>query len=112
MKLEEFEKAVKAVIEQHDGIDKLNEGDSIPEEIRKELNLPEDMKGFEIDYNQIRITDAQRYKKIRRKWSGQDVLEHSLTNAASKWSANFLNKVRVWPKAGPGYVKKARCLLK
>ena len=70
LKLEEFEKAVKAVIDEHDGIDKLNEGDAIPEEIRKELNLPKDMKGFEIDYNQIRITDAQRYKKIKRKWSG------------------------------------------
>ena len=70
------------------------------------------MKGFEIDYNQVRITDAQRSKKNRRKWSGQDVLEHSLSNDSSEWITNFLNKVRVFPKASAGYIKKARCLLK
>ena len=58
------------------------------------------------------MTDASRFKKIKRKWSGQDVLEHSLTNATSEWITKFLNKVRVWPKAGAGYMKKARCLLK
>lgn len=51
LKLEEFEKAIKTVIEDTGGLEKLNEGNSIPEEIRKELNLPKDMKGFEIDYN-------------------------------------------------------------
>ena len=51
LKLEEFEKAIKTVIEDSGGLEKLNEGNSIPEEIRKELNLPKDMKGFEIDYN-------------------------------------------------------------
>ena len=48
MKLEEFEQAVKAVMNDDDdgGLERLNEGNSIPDEIRKELNLPKDMKGF------------------------------------------------------------------
>ena len=70
MKLDEFEKAVKAVIQDHHTLNKRNESNAIPEEIRQELNLPKDMKGFEIDFNQVRITDASKFKKIKRKWSG------------------------------------------
>ena len=29
--------------------------DSIPDEVRKELGLPQDMMGFEIDFNEVRI---------------------------------------------------------
>ena len=35
-----------------------------------------------------------------------------MTNDASVWVTQFLNKVRVFPKAGAGLLKKARCLLK
>ena len=111
MKLEEFEQAVHAVIAQGTGIDKLNEGDSIPLEIRKEFNLPKDMKGFEIDFTEVRMKDASLKKNLFT-WSGQDILENSLTNENSMWITKFLNAVRVWPKAGMGLLKKARCLLK
>ena len=55
LKLHEFEKAVKAVIDDNGMSDKRNRGDAIPDEIRQELNLPKDMKGFEIDYNQVEV---------------------------------------------------------
>ena len=111
MKLEEFEKAVEAVLASTAGIDILNEGDSIPPEVRNEFNLPKDMKGFEIDFNEIRMKDAALKKNIFT-WFGQDILEYSLTNDHSKVVISRLNSVRVWPKAGMGYLKKARCLLK
>ena len=111
MKLEEFEKAVEAVMSQTAGIDILNEGDSIPPEVRSEFNLPKDMKGFEIDFNEVRLKDAS-LKKTVLTWSGQDILENSLTNDHSKLVVSHLSSVRVWPKFGMGYLKKARCLLK
>ena len=35
-------------------LDKKLKGDCIPDEVRKELELPQDMKGFEIDFNVVR----------------------------------------------------------
>ena len=58
------------------------------------------------------MRDATSDKKKLITWSGQDVLENSLTNESSKWVTAFISGVRVWPKAGMGYLKKARCLLK
>ena len=69
------------------------------------------MKGFEIDFMEVRLKDAA-LKKSRFTWSGQDVLSETLTNGASVWVTSFLSKVRVWPKAGAGMLKKARCTLK
>lgn len=59
LKLEEFELAIEAVRNTQDAdlqgsLDKKLKGDCIPDEVRKELELPQDMKGFEIDFNVVR----------------------------------------------------------
>ena len=114
MKLEQFEEAIQIVKSGvTDKIDKKNDKlDSIPDEIRKEFNLPPDMKGYEIDFNEIRMKDSS-LKRNRFIWSGQDVLEYSLEDKAMSTSViKYLNQVRVWPKMTFGFIKKARCLLK
>ena len=112
MKLEQFEEAIQiaktGVIEHGPRIKKL---DAIPDELRKELNLPKDMKGFEIDFNEVRMKDSS-LKRRKFIWSGQDVLEYSLNKDMSKQVITHLNKMRIWPKFTFGYIKKIRCLLK
>lgn len=110
LKLEEFELAIAAVAKSANtqtSLEKKLKGDCIPDEVRKELELPQDMKGFEIDFNVVRTNDAT-FATNNFTWSGQDVLEDSLTNGASGWVTHFLSKVRVWPKGGAGVLKKAR----
>ena len=36
---------------------KLN-GDIIPDDLKKELNLPQDMSQYEIDFTEVRVSDA------------------------------------------------------
>ena len=70
MRLEEFEEAIQ--IAATGGLEygkKKNNKDPIPDEIRKELNLPKDMKGFEIDFNEVRIKDSN-LKRRKFIWSG------------------------------------------
>lgn len=52
--------------------------DEIPKHVREELDLPKTIGKNEINYTEVRIKDCN----IKRKtpvWSGQDVLEDSLT---------------------------------
>ena len=69
------------------------------------------MKGFEVDFNAVRLSDSS-LKRRRFIWSGQDVLEFSLNKEMSGSVVVFLNKMRIWPKYSFGLLKKARCLLK
>ena len=58
LKLEQFEDAFALVMEGQTGridIEANKKKDSIPDEVRKELGLPQDMMGFEIDFNEVRI---------------------------------------------------------
>ena len=78
--LDQFEKQLNEIMkqtEQGSSVDDLLGKDNIPPEIREEFNLPEDMKGQEIDYSEIRIRDVQIAIKYPT-WSGQDVLSTSL----------------------------------
>ena len=112
MQLDHFEEAINIVKEGNVTLPKNKKQlDSIPDELRKELNLPKDMKGFEIDFNEVRLMDSS-LKRRKFIWSGQDVLEHSLNKEMSGNVIKYINKVRVWPKFSFGFVKKARCLLK
>ena len=43
--------------------------DHIPPEIKAELNLPENMKQYEVDYNEVRLRDATMAIKTPT-WSG------------------------------------------
>lgn len=69
------------------------------------------MMGFEIDFNEVRIQDSFTKRRLFI-WSGQCVLQDTLDQDMSAHVVSYLNKTRIWPKFGFGYVKKARCLLK
>ena len=76
LKLEQFEDAFALVMEGQTGridIEANKKKDSIPDEVRKELGLPQDMMGFEIDFNEVRIQDSFA-KRRHFIWSGQCVL--------------------------------------
>jgi hypothetical protein len=47
--------------------------DEIPEDLRKELNIPENLGVMEINNKQVRKYDASKKRKTPT-WSGQDVL--------------------------------------
>ena len=111
MELEQFEEAVAIVANQAGAEDKNKKLDSIPDDIRKELNLPSDMMGFEIDFEEVRLMDAS-LKRKKFYWSGQDVLDESINKAMSTQVIKKFNALRVWPKFTEGLIKKARCLLK
>jgi hypothetical protein len=47
--------------------------DEIPIQLRQEFHLPRKMDYFEVNFHEIRRSDAS-YKRNRPLWSGQDVL--------------------------------------
>lgn len=118
-RLKEFEEAALNILvtNQASGINTeklgiLNKGNEINKELKEEFNLPDDMESNTINYTEVRKRDCS----VKRKtpiWSGQDVLEINLNPSQSNWIANeSLNKVRVWPKGGFRYLKRARWVLK
>jgi len=86
-------------------------GDHIPKAVRDELDIPDDLEGNELDFDEVRRKDAN-LKRRRPMWSGQDVLDVGLTPEQSNWVVSFLNPVRVWPKGGLGTFKRYRVSLK
>jgi len=52
--------------------------DEIPKQLREELDLPKNMGKNEVNYTEVRIKDCMVKRKTPL-WSGQDVLEDSLT---------------------------------
>ena len=56
--------------------------DHIPDEIKEEFNLPKDMKGKVVDFNEVRLRDAAVAIK-HPTWSGQEVLSTSLSMGQS-----------------------------
>ena len=51
--------------------------------MKDEFALPKDMKALTIDFQEVRIFDAQ-FKRRKIVWSGQEVLDLSLNIAKSK----------------------------
>ena len=43
--------------------------DFVPVHIKNQFNLPMDMEGFEIDFQEVRSTD-RLFKRRRAEWSG------------------------------------------
>lgn len=84
--LDEFEKAAMKIISSKEETKKadvnLAHFSEIPQELREELDLPSNLGALEIDFNQVREKDINRKKKTPI-WSGQDVLESSLTEDLS-----------------------------
>lgn len=83
----------------------------VPQLIKHELDVPGDLEGNAINFNEVIKKDCAMKRKTPR-WSGQDVLEIGLNNELSAWVVQKINAVRVWPKGAIGYLKKARVLLK
>ena len=71
IKLEEFESAINNVVygQQNSDLKKKFEGDHIPSQIKKELNLPKVMQNYEINFDEVRNNDAM-YPKRNQEWSG------------------------------------------
>ena len=49
----------------------------MPDEVKGEFGLPEDMQDYEINFSEVRIHDASKATK-NLVWSGQEVLSTSL----------------------------------
>ena len=61
------------ILNQKEETDVLKIVDEIPEDFRKELNIPENLGIMEINNKQVRKYDASKKRKTPT-WSGQDVL--------------------------------------
>ena len=85
--------------------------DNVPEDLKIAYNLPKDMINYDIDFEQVRTTDAL-FKRRKPVWSGQEVLTLSLNMNQSNWVISHLNNVRVWPKGIKNPIKKSRAVLK
>jgi hypothetical protein len=57
---------------------KKDNNDEIPKALREELDLPKSLGKNEVNYTEVRIKDCNVKRKTPL-WSGQDVLEDSLT---------------------------------
>jgi hypothetical protein len=77
-KLESFESALTKIVAKS-RFDQHNiKGDHIPKSLREELDLPDEMDGNEINYDEVRRKDCNVKRKTPQ-WSGQDVLNVGLT---------------------------------
>lgn len=85
--------------------------DEIPDEIRKELNLPENMRIYGVNFAEIRRNDASK-KKTKPLWSGQDVLPYTLDVPSSLTIIGLLNSNRIWPTGIFGVWKRIRFVLR
>ncbi len=56
----------------------------IPLDVKAELNLPDNLEGNVINYNEILKKDCNRKRKTPM-WSGQEVLETGLNEELSQW---------------------------
>jgi len=115
MKLEGFDAVIVAeLINVNDKVreaDPRKSDDYVPESLKKAFNLPKNMKNYEIDYEQVRLVDAQ-FKRRVPIWSGQEVLDINLNIKKSHWVLNQMNAIRVWPKGFFNLVKRFRAFLK
>lgn len=76
----DFENAVNTILTKPalDNVIGREIGDEIPKSLREELDLPKSIGKNEINYTEVRIKDCNLKRKTPF-WSGQDVLEDSLT---------------------------------
>ena len=91
--------------------DSLNKKDEICDDIRQEFELPDDIKGNKIDFNEVRRSDVAR-KRRTPTWSGQDVLCISYNRDHAEYVTEQMSSLRVWPKGVNGVVKRVRFVIK
>ena len=68
-----YQTNVQQILNKKEEIDIVKIIDEIPEDLRKELNIPENLGVMEINNKQVRKYDASKKRKTPT-WSGQDVL--------------------------------------
>lgn len=80
--LKDFETVVAQILEQEKiereeqtdkNFEEINKKDEVSQEIRTEFDLPDNITGSKINFNEIRRSDAARKRKTPI-WSGQDVM--------------------------------------
>ena len=116
-RLEQFEEALHHIIGEADNkhikerLKQFMANGHIPQQIRDEFNLPQDMRNRDVDFYEVRIMDSLSSIKYPV-WSGQDVLATSMNCEQAESVTNKLNTVRVWPKDHMNIIKKIRAVLK
>jgi hypothetical protein len=85
--------------------------DCVPDELRKEFDIPDDLGENAIDFNEVRRSDAARKRKAPI-WSGQDVLCISLNRDHAESITDQMTSIRVWPKGFYGVVKRFRFMVR
>jgi len=76
--------------------DDRNGTDHIPKSIREELDLPVDLESNQINFDEVRRKDANMKRKTPQ-WSGQDILQATITLDQAEFVTNHFNRIRVWP---------------
>ena len=85
--------------------------DEIPVDLRREFRFPQELNLLEVDFKEIRKSDAQR-KRNTPIWSGQDVIPDKLDFEKSLGIVAMINKHRVWPTGLGGLWKRTRFVLR
>lgn len=88
-----------------------NKKTEIPDEIKVEFDLPDDIRGNKLDYFEVRKSDAAK-KRQTPTWSGQDVLCVSYNRDHASYVTGNMSELRVWPKGFAGVLKRARFILR
>jgi hypothetical protein len=78
--LEDFENQVRIIFA--DDENSRLKPDEIPDDIRKEFDLPKQMDDYEVNFNHIRKHDASK-KRYTPSWSGQDVIPDKIDSNKS-----------------------------
>lgn len=91
--------------------EEMGKKDCVPDEIRKEFDIPDDLGENAIDFNEVRRSDAARKRKVPV-WSGQDVLCISLNRDHAEAITEQMTSIRVWPKGFYGVIKRFRFMVR
>lgn len=111
-RLEQFQTELELkILDEQEELRNTKATDEIPDSLRQELRLPQDMSHFKLNFEEIRKTDAAK-KKTTPVWSGQDVLPDHLDYKRSCEVVEALNANRVWPVGLAGLMKRGRFLLR
>lgn len=108
--IENFEKELRNIIKE-DKQKRIKFTDEIPLDIKKQFNLPDEMRQYQLNFHSVKQSDFA-LKKQKPMWSGQDVLLARLNQKKSQYIVNHVNSIRVWPEGLQGVIKRMRFQLR
>lgn len=108
--IENFEKELRNIIKE-DRQRRIKFVDEIPMDIKRQFNLPDEMRQYQLNFHAVKRSDFA-LKKQKPLWSGQDVLPVRLDQKKSQYITNHINSIRVWPEGVQGLLKRMRCQLR